>query len=443
MHREKFGFKGLSKIFEIKPLGDSRGLRQLFAITLRGQPRRRLLKGKIKSTIALVAFMTIAGAGTPANAQPISPAECSFSACISDALATFARCKDPFGRAGESNTTTASSPIGASCTAQLRQDTTTCGWNEFVCGTQKFAIQTPQFITNTYGNVDYWPRFAPDGRTVLFTRCANDPSCTVDGTAGPFALYTIPARGGTPEPLYLPPSGDAATRPDWSWNRSLKSAQIAFELTGSVETFSQLWLLNSDGSSPQMVSTPAGKASYPSFFPRGNEVSIEVPDKPGPFLQFIGLPAGNLIATQNLLWTGESSVSRDGKMLALAAQEPVMGGTYNDSNNMIWIENANGSDLRMLDGIEGRTPNWSPHDTLVEFESTRNCTNGNYAIFVEPPTGGNALQITSCAFNANHAVWSPDGREFAVAVELPNTGNLNQGGWWGIAILRVPFGLVP
>ncbi len=98
----------------------------------------------------------------------------------------------------------------------------------------------------------------------------------------------------------------------------------------------------------------------------------------------------------------------------------------------------------MLDGLHGRTPNWSPHDTLVEFESTRNCTTtNNYAIFAEPPGGGTATQITDCSYSANHAVWSPDGTKFAVAIQLPGTATSHPGGWWGIAILSVPAGLNP
>lgn len=98
----------------------------------------------------------------------------------------------------------------------------------------------------------------------------------------------------------------------------------------------------------------------------------------------------------------------------------------------------------MLDGLEGRTPTWSPHDTLVEFESNRNCGKSkNYAIFVERPTGGRAHQLTDCAFNANHAVWSPDGKRLALAIELPGTGSLTPGGWWGLAAMQVRRGIHP
>jgi Tol biopolymer transport system component len=318
-----------------------------------------------------------------------------------------------------------------------------CGGGGGGGGSSDASSTQPAFITGAIGNIDYWPRFSPDGQTILFTRCAADPSCSIAPTGGPFALFKIAVTGGEATPLFTPPAGFAATRPDWSWNEDLASGQIAFAYTDVAETFSELWLIDQDGSSPLMVPT-LDHASYPSFFPDGASVSVEVPHMPGPFLEQIAVPSGTILATQNVLWTGESAVSRDGSMLALAAQEPIAGGQYDDAKNLIWIENSDGSDLRMLDGLEGRTPNWSPHDTLVEFESNRNCGKSkNYAIFVERPTGGRAHQLTDCAFNANHAVWSPDGKRLALAIELPGTGSLTPGGWWGLAVMQVRRGIHP
>ena len=42
----------------------------------------------------------------------------------------------------------------------------------FVALTAAAANARPyQFITHVAGDVDYWPRFSPDGKTILFSRC--------------------------------------------------------------------------------------------------------------------------------------------------------------------------------------------------------------------------------------------------------------------------------
>jgi Tol biopolymer transport system component len=106
-------------------------------------------------------------------------------------------------------------------------------------------------------------------------------------------------------------------------------------------------------------------------------------------------------------------------MLAFAGQAPVAGSMYDDNLNQIWIQNLippntnpNNFDtgLHQLDPLQGRTPDWSPNDRFLTFESRRGCLNVNYAIFIEASSTGEATQVTDCKLNANHAVWSPDGR---------------------------------
>ena len=67
--------------------------------------------------------------------------------------------------------------------------------------------------------------------------------------------------------------------------------------------------------------------------------------------------------------------------------------------------------LHQLDPLQGRTPDWSPNDRFLTFESKRGCLNGNYAIFIEASTTGKAVQVTDCQLNANHAAgvpqWTP------------------------------------
>jgi hypothetical protein len=110
---------------------------------------------------------------------------------------------------------------------------------------------------------------------------------------------------------------------------------------------------------------------------------------------------------------------------------PQAGSQYDDDHNQIWIQRlipANNSpaqfdtDLHQLDPLQGRTPDWSPNDSFLTFESRRGGLNGNYAIFIESALTGEALQVTGCQLNGNHALWSPDGRRFAFFRRIFPTG---------------------
>ena len=94
--------------------------------------------------------------------------------------------------------------------------------------------------------------------------------------------------------------------------------------------------------------------------------------------------------------------------------------------------------LHQLDPLQGRTPDWSPNDQFLIFESKRGCPNGNYAIFIEAATTGKATQVTDCRLNANHAVWAPDGRRFAFSAEFLLPPKSCSFGCRGIAIAPVP-----
>jgi hypothetical protein len=50
-------------------------------------------------------------------------------------------------------------------------------------------------LTHQPGFIDYWPRFSPDGKTVLFSRCEISTGCR-DDAFGHVTLWTVPAAGG-------------------------------------------------------------------------------------------------------------------------------------------------------------------------------------------------------------------------------------------------------
>lgn len=307
-------------------------------------------------------------------------------------------------------------------------------------------------LTRQSGVVDYWPRFSPDGKTVMFSRCELSSGCGGGKPGGHWTLWTVPASGGQAQE-FLTIDGVSATRSNWISDPSLISNQIAF--TG-VDTSGTdrlgLWFVNSDGSNPHQVVLPdsVGGPSYPSWFPGGTSVAVtgKVEEQTGPHLTQVAVATGDPILTLTLptiIWTGQPAVSHDGTTLAIAAQQPVAGQQYDDNHNQIWIQavgdpTTQDLGLHELDGTQSRTPDWSPNDKFLIFESNRACVNGNYAIFMEVAVGGAAIQATDCNLNANHGVWSPDGKRFAFSYVFgnPHSAKCADGPCRGIAIAPVP-----
>ena len=307
-------------------------------------------------------------------------------------------------------------------------------------------------LTRLPGAVDYWPRFSPDGRTALFSRCEISTGCGGASTSGYWTLWKT--RIGHARPAqFLVLQDTATTRSNWLLTPPAARDQIAFEGVGHRGAGpSSLWIVSADGSNLREVPLPssAGSPSYPSWFPDGTSVLITArrEQDPGPHLARVAIDTGQPIVTvtsSDVIWTGMSAVSHDGRSLAVAAQVPLAGQEYDDTNNQIWIQavgdpTTEDLGLHQLDVLQGRAPDWSPNDRFVMFESSRACVDGNYAIFIEVASGGDAVQATDCRLNANHGVWSPDGRRFLFSYAFgdPTAGKCAGGGCRGIAIASVP-----
>jgi Tol biopolymer transport system component len=271
---------------------------------------------------------------------------------------------------------------------------------------------------------------------------------------GLWKLFTVPSRGGQAAE-FLEIDAVSATRSNWLWT-SDPSITTPIVFTGvhySDGGVGGIYVVGTNGQAPTRLPTAAAiPDGYPSWFPDGSAVTVEgqPSDSTEPFIDLIGMPDGTLLQTQtstDQIWTGQSAISRDGAALAFAGQASLSGSQYDDNHNQIWIQYLIPADtnpaefdtrLHQLDPLQGRTPDWSPNDRFLTFESTRNCLNGNYAIFIEAVSTGEALQVTDCRLNANHAVLSPDGRRFAFSAEFFSPPKVCAAGCRGIAIAPVP-----
>ena len=306
------------------------------------------------------------------------------------------------------------------------------------------------YVTHPKGLVDYWPRWSPDGKTILFSRCVITTGCAGGAAQGAWNLFTVPAKGG-PATQFVQITDVSATRSNWLWNSNV-DMPIAFTgVKSGPSGQSGVYLAGPDGSNPTRLPTDASIPNgYPSWFPDGSALTVEgmVMTNP-PVIDLIGVSDGTLLQAQTLtdqIWTGESAISRDGVMLAFAGQLPEAGSQYNDDLNQIWLQAlipqnppaGFDTNLHQLDPLQARTPDWSPNDRFVSFESRRGCYSGNYAIFIEAAATGRAVKVTDCKLNANHAVWSPDGKRVAFSAEYFTPKSSCTMGCRGIAIAPVP-----
>ena len=282
-----------------------------------------------------------------------------------------------------------------------------------------------RFITHEPGAIDLWPCFAPDGKTILFSR-SMDKGRT-------WELLVVRASGGEPRRLAAAPLPVSATRANWSKANGL----IAFTGEASAGGTS-LWLIHSDGSEPRRIEATglSDRVFYPSWYPTGERLAlVDFGGGEGGVVKQVDLAgdAATPLTSRHEVLAGMPRVSPDGNWIVFAGQEN-RGQAYDQTKNTIWLRDDSGK-LHALDSKQGRAPAWSADGEWLAFESDRDSPEHLYAIFIARRTGGAMTRITPHALNANHPAWSPDGKLVVLSGQHPDDRDSTCG-------LKCPRGLV-
>jgi Tol biopolymer transport system component len=256
---------------------------------------------------------------------------------------------------------------------------------------------TVRFLTSDTAATDYWPCFSPDGQVVLFSRSLDHGKT--------WALFAVPVSGGAAHPLVGSSLPASATRSNWSGH----SGGIAFTAEEPSER-ATVWIISGEGGQAKQI-TAAGlsdSAWYPSWYP--DDTHLAVVDYRGVVMRVdLGRRTTTALTDTATILAGMPSVSPDGKRIAFAGQLN-RGQEYDQTQNTIWLLEEGGKPRNIVPG-QGRTPAWSPDGEWLAFESNRgSSSSGLYAAFVVRRDGSGLRQVTNHELDANHPVWSRDGK---------------------------------
>ena len=278
-------------------------------------------------------------------------------------------------------------------------------------------------VTDDPEGADYGPQFSPDSQRLIFER---HPL-----TGGRSETFEVPIQGGKPVPFLKDQAPVAQTRLRWSAAVN-RIAFTGITAQGSTST----WLVDADGTHMRPAYPADGAHTfYPSWYANGVKL-IEL-DGDQNALREVNLASGKVeqLTTSPKLLTGMASVSPDGKSIAVAAQKD-LGQRYNQTLNQVWLISDKGEAHPLeKEEIQGRAPTWSPDGARLLFESNHGSpVSLLYAIFVADKDGSHLRQLTPFGWNAQHPVWSPDGKWIAFSAKLIKA----QGFGPGIVIMAAP-----
>lgn len=251
------------------------------------------------------------------------------------------------------------------------------------------------------GFSDSTPAFAPDGKSVVFSRAAYAAQ----------DLYMLELNEDqTPRraPRRLTVDSNYAAEPVW-----MPDGRSVLFSKGSFHTPAlwRLWIQpnGSEPRSPQKIPAAGVGVRWPAVSSKGllafavflYDADIWRVDLAKGAAKAPGWERHSKVVASTRL-EHEVRLSPDGKRLAFVSER--------SGNVEIWVSTVDGKDatqLTFFDGSHTAGPHWSPDGQWISFSSL---SGTNMAVYMIPAQGGAMKRVTDPRLSASGGSWTPDGR---------------------------------
>ena len=250
------------------------------------------------------------------------------------------------------------------------------------------ATREQRVLTNPTGlQVDAFPAFSPDGKSVAFVRTR---------TATNHELYVVPAGGG--EPRHIPTHGRLIFGLCWTPD----GREIVYSSGTSEYGDAGLWRVPADGGTARRVEEARERAWLPATSSHGRLAFTRRDNDTNVWQLLLGdrQPAPTRFIASTRV-DAAPAFSPDGTRIAFT--------TDRSGTPQIWVCNRDGSSERQLTFLPASAgPSaWSPDSKQLAFDSR---ADGAAHVYVVDASGGTPRRIGTDAANEALPSWSRDGK---------------------------------
>lgn len=233
--------------------------------------------------------------------------------------------------------------------------------------------------------------------------------------SGTFNIYTILEDGTGIQQLTSDADPDNSLFPTWSPDGS----KIAYSSTRDRSSFGlDIWVMNADGSNPSRLTDAVGQNGRASWSPDGSKIAYTSIDV---------VVAGSDTTEKGEIWvvntdgSSPTAITSDDALATSPSWSPdgskIVFQSNRDGSDQIYVMNADGSGItRLTNGAWGdQQPAWSPDGTKIAFQSTRDAADPNQAntsdmeIYVMNADGSSPTRLTTNDDFDGNVAWSESG----------------------------------